>query len=148
MTARTLLSSAWGRVSPFIENSVAQDLELLVADLLDAALERWAATNWQRYDDLEINCTMQVYRWAQEASRSIPRLRVLTAVLEWSQPTPAMIRGTESGSTMVRPDLRLRIGRTAGATIECKRLGSHHQLPEHYVDDGVARFCGRHLRDR
>lgn len=134
------LSRAYGSITPVLQQAIARDIDGLIDDLIGAALDRWHAVGWARFDDLEVNCTLQLFRWMQEVGRLVPELRILTVQLEWSQPTPSMIAGTESAATMTRPDLRVQIARVAGRSIECKRLAITGGLPRRYVDEGMIRF--------
>src|ERR671911_2863344 len=98
------LSGVWGSMSPVIEGLVARDIEALFDELLVEALSRWHDSGWHRFDDREINCTIQLFRHADDAGRDVRRLRVLSMSLEWSQPTPGMLAGVETATTMGRPD--------------------------------------------
>lgn len=130
----------WGRITPTIQATAAQDIANHIDALLAEALDRWHADGWQRFDDQEANCTIQLYRWADDACRDTPRFRLLEIVLEWHQPTPGMLNGTESAVAMRRPDLRVRIGHTGALTTECKRLSLSAGHIKGYVDDGIRRF--------
>jgi hypothetical protein len=130
----------WGRVTPVVQARAAQDIAGHIDALIIEALDRWHADGWQRFDDQEANCTIQLYRWADDACRDTPRFCLLEIVLEWQQPTPGMLNGTESAVAMRRPDLRVRIGRANGLTIECKRLSRAAGHVMGYVDDGIRRF--------
>lgn len=129
-----------GHISPILESFVARGLNELVSSLIVSSLVVWRESGFTRFDDHEINCTVQVYRCALLAQDADASLRVLRIQLEWVQPTPDMLAGATSSSSMRRPDLRIGIGRSAAWTIECKRLKQADGLPNAYVDEGLARF--------
>lgn len=129
-----------GTLSPPIHRLLAQDLAALVTDLLDAAVARWAADGWTRFDNHETNCTIQVYRWAQETLRLQPEFNVLTVTLESVAPTQRMLLGQDSAAAMRRPDLRISLGLEAKFVIECKRLTLSSSHPAEYVHEGMYRF--------
>jgi hypothetical protein len=134
------LSRIYGVISPAIHQLVSHDIDGLIDQLILEGLAQWRAANWHRFDDLEINCTVQLYRWIREAGRYTPALRILTVQLEWVQPTPTMIDGSESAAGMRRPDLRISCGQASARSIECKRLALADSLPKRYVDEGIYRF--------
>jgi hypothetical protein len=139
------LSRLYGAVAPQLQALIARDIVRLVDDLFDAAIALWSAAGWHRFDDLEANCTIQVFRWAQVAAGRDAALRVLHVELEWYQPSPAQLAGTESAVGMPRPDIRVSIG-AVGVLAECKRLAAVGSLPKAYVDNGIARFVANTYR--
>jgi hypothetical protein len=134
------LSRIYGVLAPALQELVARDIDGLVDELLHHAVEQWRLTGWHRFDDLEINCTIQLYKCLSEVGRSRLALRILTLQLEWVQPTAEMMAGNESASGMKRPDLNISLGLTAARLVECKRLALTGGLPKRYVDEGMARF--------
>ena len=148
MTIRSFRTRVLGQIVLIAKDLIVKDINSLVEGLLDDSFAKWAAANWHRFDCEEINCTMQLYRWAKEVCRETPKLGVLEVSLEYSLPTPEMLQGTESAKTMTRPDLRVHVG-DAGISIECKRLGMNTGQSRMYVDEGIDRFvsgnyAGRH----
>jgi len=141
------MSSLWrlanrvvGVVSPTLERGVVSDLDSLIDRMLNSAVVLWANTGWHRFDDREVNCTVQLHRWCREAIRRDPSLRILGIQMEWYQPTPEMTAGLADAIGMVRPDLRISLGQITGRTIECKRLSLKLDHPRRYVNEGLARF--------
>jgi hypothetical protein len=130
----------FGTIAPAVHRLVATALDETVDEGIGAAVSAWQADGWLRYDDHEANCTIQLYRCLEESIRRIPRLRLLSARLEWVQPTPQMYAGIQSATKTSRPDLRLSIGRDAGITLECKRLSLGEGHPRNYVYEGMNRF--------
>ncbi|MEA2432657.1 MAG: hypothetical protein QOG54_114 [Actinomycetota bacterium] len=129
-----------GTLSPPIHRLLAQDLAALVTGLLDAAVARWAADGWTRFNDHETNCTIQVFRWAQETLRLQPEFSVFTVTLESVSPTRRMLLGQDSAASMRRPDLRISLGLEAKLMVECKRLSLDSSHPAEYVHEGMYRF--------
>ncbi len=134
------LSRIYGVITPIIHELVSQEIDELIDQLILEGVAQWRSANWHRFDDLEINCTIQLYRWIREVGRSTPSLRILTVQLEWVQPTAEMIAGSESATGMRRPDLRISIGQVSARSVECKRLALADSLPKRYVDEGMYRF--------
>jgi hypothetical protein len=130
----------YGTINPILQRSMAKDFDSMVDDMLSAAIGMWAAENWVRFDDLEANCTIQLYRCCERVIHIRAVLHGLMVLQEWVQPTPAMLAGQESAAGMVRPDLRVRLGYEAGMTIECKRLSLSGGLARKYVSEGMDRF--------
>ncbi|GAB3148240.1 hypothetical protein GCM10027058_08520 [Microbacterium neimengense] len=128
-----------GHISVGISALAARRLPTLVNDMFAEALSRWAFNNWATFDHLEANCTGQLYRWLHEARRSDARFRVLEVGIENVTLTPAMWDGTESVTTAVRPDLRIRVG-DRELIIEAKRLSCSGNLAREYVYNGMSRF--------
>lgn len=112
----------------------------MIDDMLDASVSMWAAEGWIRFNDQEVNCTIQLYRCSEHVIRTTAMLYTLTVRLEWVQPTLAMLAGQESATRMSRPDMRVTIGYQTGITIECKRLSLSNGLPKKYVGEGMDRF--------
>jgi hypothetical protein len=140
MGAYRQLSRIYGAIAPSIQQLISHDIDDLIDQLILDGVTRWRNANWQRFDDLEINCTVQLFRWMTEAGRSSSSLRILTVQLEWVQPTVEMIEGSESAAGMRRPDLRISIGQSAARVVECKRLALTSSFPKRYVDEGMHRF--------
>lgn len=139
MTMFRQVSKLYGSMTPTVENYVAKGIDALVLELLVKALETWRALGWQRFDDREANCTIQVFRHAVACQGATRALRILRIDLEWHQPTREMLLGLESAEGMTRPDMRLTVGR-ASWIIECKRLKLSDNLPRRYVEEGMMRF--------
>ncbi|MGH9194341.1 MAG: hypothetical protein ACRD1T_01210 [Acidimicrobiia bacterium] len=123
-----------------LKSAVVVEVDRLVERMLEIAIVTWSAAGWVRYDDMEVNCSIQLFRFGDEAIRNTPRLRVLSLNLEWFQPTVAMLHGNESAVGMRRPDLRVSVGHHAARILECKRLAASGGLPREYVEEGMTRF--------
>lgn len=147
MTLRSVLVKVIGQLDSVPQRLIVNETSSLVEELLDQSIERWASTNWYRCDNEEVNCTIQLYRWADDACRTIPMFAALRVCLESSLPTPQMIQGTVSAKTMTRPDLRVHVG-DAGISVECKRLGTRRGQPHDYVYKGIDRFVSGNYADR
>ena len=128
-----------GTVMPEFQNAVAQDLDSRAEELLIAAAYRWRRDRWYRFNDDEVNCTVQMYRHSRECIRDDRRFALITVHLEWIDVTPDILKGKQSATTAKRPDLRFEVGQ-AGRTIECKRIAATGPWARRYVDDGLARF--------
>lgn len=128
-----------GRASELIHNRAAQQLPELVRDLIDDALTLWAGNNWYTFNQLESNCSAQLYRWLKEAKRSDKRFFPLGVNIENVEFTPAMLAGTESIVGASRPDLRIHAGES-GVLVEAKRLTNTAKHYRAYVDAGMARY--------
>lgn len=139
------LSRVYGAVAPQLQALIAHDIGRMVEELLGSSIALWRSAGWARFDDLEANCTIQLFRWAQVAADREAALRILRVELEWYQPSAAQIAGTESAARMPRPDLRVSIGST-GMLVECKRLRATGNLPKAYVEKGIARFVAHTYR--
>lgn len=139
MLERTL-DRVTGRVSIALHERAARRLPELVERLMMAALERWAANGWHTFDHLEVNCTVQLYRWLSEAQRADAGLAFLSVQIEHLLLTPAMWAGDASVTAAQRPDVRLSVGHT-GVAVEAKRLVAGGSWPRKYVHDGMARFA-------
>lgn len=137
---RSLARKTYGAITPTLKGLIAADIDRMVEEMLTLAIQRWRASGWQRFDDLEINCTIQLFRWSEEAIDHNRGLESLSVQLEWVQPTPEMIAGLETAVTLRRPDLRVSVGRYSGRSIECKRLSLRNGHPRRYVNDGMDRF--------
>jgi hypothetical protein len=118
---------------------VAEQIDRLVRQLLEAAISLWEQNHWLTYDLEEENCTVQLYRWCQTACRQDRRFALLVPHLEWVNLTAAILAGVESVRSASRPDLRIEIGEV-GRAIECKRLAPTGHWPRAYVHKGLARF--------
>lgn len=113
----------------------------LVQLLMRAAFDKWSANGWHTFDQMEANCTVQLYRWLVEAKRADSRLAFLAIELEFLMLTPAMLAGEASGMSAKRPDVCLSVGRSA-IHVECKRLRVDGSWCRDYVGQGMARFVG------
>ena len=128
-----------GTVASSLQERVALDIDRRVQLVLERSVVLWEQANWKRFDDLEENCTVQIYRWCREAIRLDNRLCLLALHLEWINTTPAILAGDESVKSARRPDLRIEVGQV-GRAIECKRLAATGGWTRKYVHDGLARF--------
>lgn len=128
-----------GRANQLIHNRAAQQFPDLVTALVDNALVLWAGNNWHTFDHLESNCSVQLYRWLQEAKRTDMRFFPLSVNIENIEFTPRMLAGTESIVGASRPDLRIHVGES-GVLLEAKRLTATARHCRAYVDEGMARF--------
>jgi len=138
-----MLENAIDRVTGHMHASIHawanRRLNELVRDLLEEAVEHWAVANWIRYDEREVNCTIQLYRWLRESQRTNIRFHVLEVVFEAVTPTPGMLHAIESVTTSARSDLRIFV-RTGSVIVEAKRLASTGEWCKNYVNEGMARF--------
>ncbi len=138
-----MLEKALDRVSGRVSQALQQRAEQRFAEMIDAlilvALQRWAGNNWRTFDDSEVNCTAQLYRWLKESKRSDARFNFVHVELEYVNLTPAMLVGDEPVTTAARPDLCFTIGHV-GVHVECKRLQAHGAWCRDYVQKGMARF--------
>lgn len=126
----------YGRLSIPLAKLFARRLEEILDHLVVQAVERWAAASWERYDDQEVNCTVQIYRHACAVSASDA---LLSVSLECVEVTRAVLEGKESAKSSGRADIRLAYGK-AGVAVECKRVSLSDGLPKKYVNEGMARF--------
>jgi hypothetical protein len=122
-----------------LQDRIAEHIDYLICQMLGASVAMWEQDNWDRHDDEEGNCTVQLYRWCREARRRDLRFALLVPQLEWINVTAAILAGEESVKSASRPDLRMEVG-TIGRTIECKRLAPAGGWARAYVYDGLARF--------
>jgi hypothetical protein len=129
-----------GVVAIALQEKVAQDIDRLIFMLLEAAIDLWKQVNWDRFNDDEDNCTVQVYRWCKIAKRQDARLALLFPRFQWVDVTSSMLEGSESVKSAKRPDLRVEIGEVVGRSFECKRLALTGGWCRAYVDEGLARF--------
>lgn len=128
-----------GHVSVALHRRAARKLPKLAESLMEAALKRWAANNWHTFDQLEVNCTAQFYRWLKDAQRADNQLSFLNVEVEHVHLTRSMIAGEQSVVGARRPDVRISIGQ-AGIHVECKRLRLRGAWCRDYVQRGIARF--------
>lgn len=128
-----------GRVSQALQQRAERRFPELVESLMRLALEMWAGNSWHTFDQMEVNCTAQLYRWLQEAKRGDLQFSHLNIELEYLNLTPAMFAGNESVVTAVRQDLRVGIGQV-GIQIEAKRLVASGNWCHDYVYNGIQRF--------
>ncbi len=128
-----------GRVSQALQQRAERRFPEMVETLMRLALEMWAGNNWHTFDQREVNCTAQLYRWLMEAKRGEVQFSHLNIELEYLNLTPAMFAGVESVVTALRPDLRLGIGQV-GIQLECKRLLAGGTWCHDYVHKGMQRF--------
>lgn len=135
---------AYGSLVPRLEQVIADGVDDLIAILLREAVRRWHRAGWLRASDDEIDCTVQLYRWGQEATAEVVALRVLRVGIEAVQPTPGMLTGSIRASRMKRPDLQIDVGRSARRVVECKRLSRRAPWPREYVANGISRFSVGH----
>jgi hypothetical protein len=70
-------------VVPAIQRAVANDIDSLLDTLMSTTARLWAEADWLRYDDKEINCSIQLYRWSDEAKRRSSEFGLLSIQLEW-----------------------------------------------------------------
>lgn len=136
---RAVSDRALGVVAVSLKSRVAADIDSRVRDLLDEAVELWAQANWHSYSEGEDNCTVQLYRWANEVIRHDSRFALLTLQFQWVKLTPEMLEGAADVASATRPDLRIQVG-VAGRALECKRLSVTGQWARAYVREGLARF--------
>lgn len=134
-----LTHRALGAAARELQERIAEDIDYLVCQMLGASIVLWEHGNWDRHDDEEVNCTVQLYRWCREARRRDLRFALLVPQLEWVNVTAEILAGEESVKSARRPDLRMEVGET-GRTIECKRLAPAGGWARAYVYDGLARF--------
>lgn len=128
-----------GRVSMRIHDRAVRRLPDLAVGLVEVGLARWASNNWHTFDQLEVNCTGQLYRWLKEAQRADEQFHVLDIQIEHVILTPAMMAGLASAASAQRPDLRISV-RGAGIHVEAKRLRVGGSWCRNYVHRGMARF--------
>lgn len=134
-----LVDRVSGEVSEAVHRRAAHRLPVLARGLLEAGIDRWRTHGWPRFDDLEVSCTVQLYRWMQEARRADKALSLIDVSIEHIVLTPDMLEGRASPKAAKRPDLRLDAG-SRGLSIECKRLQTATSWYQDYVDKGMARF--------
>src|SRR5579875_372252 len=130
-----------GAVAAALQQQVAQDIDRLICMLLEASITLWERDNWNRFNDEEDNCTVQVYHWCKVAVRNDSRLRFLEPRFQWVDVTEGMLAGDESVKSAKRPDLRIEIGGgEVGRSLECKRLARTGGWCRAYVYQGLTRF--------
>ena len=138
-----MLDKAFGRIlghaNGLILSRAANQLPILVEDLLQDALTLWSGNGWYTFDRLESNCSGQLYRWLKEAKRADARFSPLVVTIENVELTPAMLAGTQSVVGASRPDLRIHVGES-GVLLEAKRLTNTARHCRAYVEEGMARF--------
>lgn len=128
-----------GTVALALQEQVAADIDSLIWQILDAAIALWGENGWFTFNNDEVNCTVQLYRWCKAARRQDSRFTLLAIHFEWINVTPAILEGSEGVSSASRPDLRIEVGEI-GRSIEAKRLGPTDGWPHAYVYEGLARF--------
>lgn len=128
-----------GRVSQLLQQQAARKFPELIDALLVAALERWDQNDWLTFDQSEVNCTAQLYRWLTETKRTDSRFIYVHITLEYINLTPAMLAGEESVKGAQRPDLNLVLD-PISVHVECKRLQTAGPWCRLYVHNGIARF--------
>ena len=128
-----------GVVARRLQDRVAQNLNRHAEELLIAAVGMWQHDRWNRFNDDEANCTVQMYRCSRACIRSDRRFTLISVHLEWIDVTPEILQGKQSATTSRRPDMRIEAG-PAGRTIECKRIAATGPWARRYVHDGLARF--------
>lgn len=129
-----------GRTSREIHALASADIDDLVHTLISEAVKSWRASGWHRWNDQEINCAVQLYRWCQRVQEDDEALDLLTIDHEWVQLTPEILEGRATANRALRPDFRVRIGRTAARLVECKRLRTGGAWSRKYVHEGMWRF--------
>ncbi len=139
MALRDLTTKASGTLRFSIKASLVDNYRFRLVELVEESLTRWAACGWVRHSNCENDCNVQLYRFADQARRENPSLRLFRVELDAALPSKEMLQGTMSTKTMPRPDLKIRMGKTR-VSVECKRLGTHGGHPREYVDNGIARF--------
>ena len=128
-----------GRVSQLLQQQAARKFPELINALLFAAFERWEQNDWLTFDQSEVNCTAQLYRWLTEIKRTDNRFIYVNIELEYINLTPEMLAGEESVKSAQRPDLNLVLD-PINVHIECKRLQTGGAWCRYYVHNGIARF--------
>ncbi|WP_420610960.1 hypothetical protein [Candidatus Poriferisodalis sp.] len=128
-----------GSAVEWLQRAVVKDLDARVKELLAAAVDKWRADGWDRFDSHEDNCTVQVYRWIRECTRRDSRFALLTVCLQYVNVAPEILRGNQSAQTATRPDLRIEVAQE-GRAIECKRIEPGGAWVRDYVHKGLARF--------
>lgn len=128
-----------GRLDQAIHARAAVRLRELIRELIAEALSRWSDNGWHTFDDTEINCSAQLFRWLEEARRANSRFSLLAVNLESIVLTHDMLLGDESVKFAARPDLRISV-RAGGVSFEAKRLTDTADLCRAYVHNGMARF--------
>ncbi|GAB3917972.1 hypothetical protein GCM10011575_42340 [Microlunatus endophyticus] len=128
-----------GEVSAAVQRRAANRLPVLAIRLLEAGISLWRNNGWFRFDDSEISCSVQLYRWLQEARRANRSLVVIEVSIEHLLLTPDMIEGLVSPSSARRPDIRFTASDT-GLSLECKRLLAPAVWHQDYVHKGMERF--------
>ncbi len=133
------LRRVYGLIDQPLQRLLSRDIDDAIEETLIAAAASWKTDGLQRFNDEEANCTIQLYRWGDEAIRKTSTLHALSLQLEWVQPTPEMLAGKEDAGNSSRPDLRFSIG-SVGRTVECKRLTARSPWLRRYVYEGMDRF--------
>lgn len=128
-----------GRVALALQQQAARKFPETVDVLIFDALERWRQNSWRTFDEAEVNCTAQLYRWMKEAKRADSQFFHVNIEFEYVHLTPEMLTGEESAMAARRPDLKLSID-PVDVHIECKRLRSHGKWCRDYVNKGMERF--------
>ncbi|WP_042575822.1 hypothetical protein [Rhodococcus sp. MEB064] len=106
---------------------------------MNEALVKWAGNNWHTFDNAEINCSIQLFRWLVEARRLNSRFYPLQINIENIVPTSAMIEGQQSAAGASRPDFRISV-QEGGVALEAKRVTDSTRHCRAYVYEGMARF--------
>ncbi|BBX31051.1 hypothetical protein MMAGJ_03330 [Mycolicibacterium mageritense] len=133
------LGRVTGRVALALQQQAARKFPETIDALILEALERWRQNRWRTFDEGEVNCTAQLYRWLKEAKRADSQFFHVNIELEFINLTPEMLTGEESVTTARRPDLNLSL-EPLSVHVECKRLRSHGTWCRDYVNNGMERF--------
>lgn len=128
-----------GFLDPLLLGQISLDFEDIVDGILVATVDAWHTSGFASFDLHEVNCTIQLYRHAQDSKKNDPRWQAVLIVYEAQQPSPAMLQGLVSADRAKRPDLTMYLGDQVKSRIECKRLGGAGHA-QHYVTDGMLRF--------
>lgn len=128
-----------GVAAKTLQDRLARNLDYHAEALLIAAVGMWQHHGWHRFDNDEVNCTVQMYRWSQECIRRDSRFTLISMHLEWIDVTREILLGEQSATTAKRPDLRIKVD-DVGRTIECKRIAATGSWARKYVHEGLARF--------
>lgn len=131
---------ARGVVAGRLQRSAAKDIDNSIDELFECAVSGWAAEHWLRFNDHEVNCTVQLYKWCNQIKQTNPRMCLISIDLEYMILSPAIRSATQSAARMSRPDIRISIGGYAGRSVECKRLEAKSKLPGLYASKGMTRF--------
>lgn len=124
-----------GVVSPAFIQFFANRIDECVERIIIGAVNHWRDAGWRRYNDHEVNCSVQVYDGAIRANTN-PHVHI---ELESVEITTDVLLGKASAKALARPDLRFSIG-PRSYIVECKRLSLRNGLVRLYVIEGMERF--------
>lgn len=133
-------SAVYGTCEPAVQRLVSAKIDDILDDLILEAVALWQSSGLVRFDDREVNCSVQVFRHINIARRRRASFRILQPRLEHLLLTDEILTGQQSADTARRPDMHVSIGDRTNRAIECKLLSDTGPLARAYVREGMNRF--------